>query len=465
MSDPATDAVAAPPLITSINPATGEIVGTVAMTPTDAIPGIVAAARRALAAWRGLSATERAARLKPAGDELLRRADELGLLLTREMGKPLAEATGEVRHCATSLTDGEALSEMIDALRPEVLEDAQTISEVHFDPLGVCAAIAPWNFPVAMPHSLVIPALVAGNTVVLKPSEETPLIAQAYAEVLQKYLPENVLQIIHGDGTQGRALVEADVDLIAFTGSRDTGAAIMRAASGGLKRLILELGGKDPLIVLSDADIEQAAEFAARNSFRNAGQVCVSTERIYVHEAIADRFEEAMIRSTRAMKVGAGTESDVRIGPMVSTRQRDHVLRQINQAVSDGARVLYGNDGHHGNWIMPTILTDLPSDHAIMVDETFGPVACIVRVKDDDEAVTKANDTRFGLGAAVFGESAHAAAVARRLEAGMVGINRGCGGAKGSPWVGARQSGHGFHGGRAGHRQFTQTRVVSRPRS
>jgi len=454
-----------PKKLVSIDPATGEEVGTVAVTPTEAIPGIVDAARRALPAWRSLPAAERAARLRPAGEELVRRADELGLLLTQEMGKPLAEAVGEVRHCGTSLIDDDSLSEMIEALRPEVLEDAQTHSEIHFDPLGVCAAIAPWNFPMAMPHSLVVPALVAGNTVILKPSEETPLIAQAYAGILIGHLPADVLQIIHGDGTQGRALVDADVDLIAFTGSRETGASIMRSASGGLKRLILELGGKDPLIVLSDADIEQAAEFAARNSFRNAGQVCVSTERIYVHDSVADQFEDALIRHTRAMKVGAGTEEGVRIGPMVSTRQRDHVLGHIDHAVRDGARVLYGNDGHHGNWIMPTILTDLPPDHPIMVHETFGPVACVVRVKDDDEAVTRANDTRFGLGAAVFGESAHAAAVARRLEAGMVGINRGCGGAKGSPWVGARQSGLGFHGGRAGHRQFTQTRVVSRPRS
>ncbi len=446
----------------SINPATGEVVGKVPITPPGEIPAIVARARAAQKQWRRMSFDERAAAILPAGDRLLSQLDELALLLTREMGKPLPDATGEIKGCASTLK--ETLDDIAAALEPETLEDAATRTVMHFDPLGVAAVISPWNFPLAMPHWMVIPALVAGNTVVLKPSEETPLIAQAYAESLIASLPTDVLQIIHGADQQGRALVDADVDLVAFTGSRETGMKIMEAAGRGLKRLVLELGGKDPLIVLRDADVEKAAEFAARNSFRNAGQVCVSTERIYVDEAIADQFEEAFIRFTKDLTVGDGTQPDVKIGPMINQRQHDHVVRQVDEAIAQGARIIFGGEGHHGNFFMPTILTDVTHDVPIMRDETFGPVTCVMRVRSDEEAADLANDTPFGLGAVVFGEAGHAGEVARQLEAGMVGINKSCGGAAGSPWVGAKHSGFGYHSGKSGHRQFSQTRIVSAPK-
>jgi acyl-CoA reductase-like NAD-dependent aldehyde dehydrogenase len=447
--------------LTSINPATGETVGAVAVTPAAAIPALVQRARAAQPAWAALTAAQRADRLAPAGSALADRADELGELLTSEMGKPLAEAVGEVRYCGESLE--KSAREIADALEPDVFEDDARSSIVHHDPYGVCAVVTPWNFPVAMPHSLVLPALVAGNTVVLKPSEETPLIAEAYADVLKGFLPADVLTIVHGADEQGRALVAADVDLVAFTGSREVGKKILGAASGGLKRVILELGGKDPLIVLGDADVEAAAQFAVRNSFRNAGQVCVSTERIYVHEDVADAFEQAVVRLTGEQRQGDGHDEGVTVGPMISAPQRDHVLQQLDQAVDAGATVAAGGTGHHGNFITPTVLTNVDHDMPIMREETFGPVACIMRVPDDDAAVRLANDTPFGLGAAVFGgDRARAEGVARQLTAGMIGINQGCGGASGAPWVGARQSGYGWHSGKAGHRQFTQPRVVSR---
>ncbi|MCP3906067.1 MAG: aldehyde dehydrogenase family protein, partial [Planctomycetes bacterium] len=428
-----TATTAAPGTLASIDPATGEVVGSVPVTPSDAIAAVVERARAAQPAWAALDLAGRAERLRPAGARLVERADELGLLLTREMGKPLREGVGEVKYCGGSLA--EEIDEIAAALSPEERADDNVSSVVHHDPFGVCAAITPWNFPVAMPHSLVIPALMAGNTVVLKPSEETPLIAQAYADVLNEYLPGDVLQVVHGADDQGKALVAADVDLIAFTGSREVGKMILAAASGGLKRVILELGGKDPMIVLHDADVEAAATFAVRNAFRNAGQVCVSTERIYVDEKIADDFERAMIRLTGEQKLGTGTDEGVTIGPMINDRQRDHVLRQIDDAVSRGATVAAGGSGHHDNYITPTVLTNVNHDMPIMRDETFGPVACVMRYDDETEAVRLANDTPFGLGAAVFGATDHACSVGRRLSAGMIGINKGCGGAKGSPWV------------------------------
>ncbi len=453
-----------PRTLDSINPATGEVVGSIPVTPVSAIAAIVALARDAQPAWADLGAEARAALLRPAGEKLVGRAKELGSLLTREMGKPIGEAVGEVEHCGGTM--GETLDEIVAALAPDAFEDERTRSHVYHDPYGVCAAITPWNFPLAMPHSLVIPALVAGNTVVLKPSEETPLIGQAYADILRSVLPEHVLQVVHGADDQGRALVQSDVDLIAFTGSREVGSRILTAAGPDLKRVILELGGKDPMIVLADADIEAAAQFAVRNSFRNAGQVCVSTERIYVDERIADAFEDAVVRLTNEQVCGDGTRPDVTVGPMINGRQRDHVLSQLDRAVAQGAKVLAGGAGPDGNFIAPTVLAGVNHDMEIMREETFGPVACIQRFASDDEAVRLANDTPYGLGAAVFGSGdERTTAVARRLTAGMVGVNKGCGGAAGTPWVGARQSGYGYHSGREGHRQFAQARVVSVPRA
>ena len=452
----------APPIGTlkSLNPATGEVVGEVPITPIGEIPNIVARARAAQPAWRDLGLEKRMQTMLPVGTQLVNRADDLGRLLMREMGKPLPEAVGEIKHCGESLEA--TLREIVDALQPDVLEDDKAKSFVYHDPLGVCVAITPWNFPLSMPHWMVIPALMAGNTVVLKPSEETPLIAQAYVDALNEALAKHVLQIVHGADEQGKALVQADVDLIAFTGSREAGKHILSAASSGLKRVILELGGKDPMIVLEDADIGAAAEFAVRNSFRNAGQVCVSTERIYVADEIADAFEAEVVKLTNEQKVGQGTEEGVTVGPMINHRQRDHVLAQIEDAVKDGARVIAGGEGHHGGFIMPTVLGDVTHEMDIMRSETFGPVACIARFDDVNEAVRLANDTPFGLGAVVFGgDEQRAADVARRLDAGMIGINKSCGGATGSPWVGAKQSGFGYHSGKQGHRQFTQPRVVT----
>jgi len=449
--------------LVSRDPATGEEVGRVPVTPVEEIPRIVARARAAQPAWAALGLEARRAALLPAGAALVAESERIGHLLTREMGKPLKPAIGEVKHCGASL--GETLDETVAALSPERIEDPRTVSELVFDPFGVCAAITPWNFPVSMPHWTVVPALMAGNSVVLKPSEKTPLVADEYARILGAHLPVDVLQVVHGDEAQGKALVDAEVSLIAFTGSREAGREILARAGRDLKRVILELGGKDPLVVLDDADLEAAAEFAAMNAFRNSGQVCVSTERIYVEEPVADRFEALLAARTAAIRVGSGLDESTQIGPVVDSAQRDKVLRQIDRAVRGGARIVAGGSGHHGNFVMPTVLADVSRDMPIQREETFGPVVTIERVKDDEAAIAAANDTPYGLGAAVFGRDiARAERVARRLTAGMVGINKGCGGAAGTPWVGARQSGYGYHSGRDGHRQFAQVRVVSRSR-
>jgi acyl-CoA reductase-like NAD-dependent aldehyde dehydrogenase len=447
--------------LVSIDPATGENVGSVPCTPVDAIPRLVHQAREAQRGWGALSHAERAEVLRPAALRLKAEARRLGELASREMGKPLPEAIGEANYCADGM--GAELDEIVAALSDVVREDARVRSILRHAPLGVCAAITPWNFPILMPHQSVLPALIAGNTVLLKPSEETTLVACEYAKILNEFLPTGVLTPVFGDGAQGRALVLADVDLIVFTGSRETGKRILADAGPGLKRVILELGGKDPLVVLDDADLDAAAAFAVRNSFRNAGQVCVSTERIYVDASIREEFLRKMVERTNALKQGNPRDEGVNVGPMVSARQKAKVVAQIDAAVAAGATLVAGGEPRTGNFVAPTILADVTHAMDVMREETFGPVACVQAFRTVDEALRLANDTPFGLGAAVFGRDlSRAEDVASRIHAGMVGINQGCGGADGCPWVGAKESGYGFHSGPEGHRQFAQVRVLSR---
>jgi acyl-CoA reductase-like NAD-dependent aldehyde dehydrogenase len=446
----------------SFDPVTGELVGEVPITPAHAIPEVVARARAAQKGWSNLPIEERCRRVAAVGPDLLAELEPLARLLTREMGKPLSAARGEVKSCAAGLDD--EVADIARALAPEVLEDRHTRTTLYRDAFGVCAAITPWNFPMSMPHWMVIPALVAGNSVVLKPSEKTPLIADAWATRLAAHLPAHVLQIVHGAEEQGKALVAADVDLVAFTGSRAAGSHILSAAGKDLKRVLLELGGKDPLVVLDDADLDAAAGFAARNSFRNSGQVCVSTERIYVEAAVYDAFVQKLVAEAGRLRLGNGLDEGVDLGPMIDARQKDAVVRQVRSAIDAGARLVFGQVEASGNFLGPIVLTQVDHGMDVMREETFGPVAAVQRVRDADEAVALSNDSPYGLGAVVFG-GPRARDVARRLDAGMIGINRGVGGATGSPWVGAKQSGYGFHSGPHGHRWFAQVRIVSEPRS
>lgn len=445
--------------LVSYNPANHDVVGEVPVSSADEINQAVACARRALDDWRGLSLAARAERLTAGGRRLVDHAEELGDLLSREMGKPLRYGIGEVNYVGSGIAAKTA--EIVDALQPQVTEDGSTRSTLYYEPLGVCAAISPWNYPLSMVQWLVLPALMAGNTVILKPSEETPLIAQRYVDTLNEFLPADVLQIVHGSDEQGKVLVSSAVDLIAFTGSRNAGKHILSSAAPALKRVILELGGKDPLVVLADADIEAAAQCAVDNGFENAGQMCVSTERVYVHASIAEVFERRLADLAAQVKFGIWTDEDAEYGPMVNSAQRQHVVGQLEDAVAQGARVLTGGTDHPDNFVAPTVLADCDESMAVMSEETFGPVLAVQRYSGDDELIRLANASPYGLGASIFGDAEHARALARKLETGMIGINKSCFGADGTPWVGAKQSGYGFHGSVEGHRQFAQVKVVS----
>lgn len=449
-------------ILVSYNPANGEVVGEVPVTDPADVASIVESAREAAASWRAMSLEGRGAVLKKAGERLVEQADALGEQLSREMGKPLKKGVGEVINCGKSMAG--KVDRAIEALSPSSERNDKVETTVYRDPLGVCGVISPWNYPMSMPHWMVVPALMAGNAVVLKPSEETPLTAQAYADALNEFLPEGVLQVVHGADAQGKALVDADVNLIAFTGSRAAGIHIMGAAAGGLKRLVLELGGKDPMIVLDDADVDAAARFAVANSFDNSGQMCVSTERIFVHESIADAFEERVSAVAADYRHGPWNEDGIKVGPMIHEAQRAHVLEHIADAIEKGATATVGGAEAPERYVLPTVLTGVTEDMKIASEETFGPVVCVTRFDDAEQAVEAANASVYGLGAVVFGgdeERAHA--IARRLDAGMIGVNRSIFGIGDTPWVGAKQSGFGYHGSADGYRQFSQARVVSRP--
>ena len=441
-------------MLKSFDPSTGALVGEVPITPVSEILLLVETAHQAQKSWRDIAIEERIAFIKKASRLVEDNAQELAELLSREMGKDIRRSSSEVMGCAQGAPY--IAHQVREAIQPRRVSG--TILE--YTPLGVAGVISPWNYPLAMANNLLIPALIAGNTLLFKPSEETPLIAQAYVDLLNEALPTNVLQIVHGGKEQGQTIVESKVNIIAFTGAKDTGKDIMRRAASSLKRLVMELGGNDPMIVLSDADISAAAQFAVASSFENAGQMCTSTERIYVDEKIADAFEQQVTAFAAQYQIGPWNKPGVNIGPIINERQRGKIIEHIDDAINKGARVLLGGTDHPKHYIEPTVLVDVMPDMCMEREETFGPVVSISRYVDVDDAVGRANNSDYGLGAVIFGGS-QASEIGKRLEAGMIGINGGVGGGGDAPWVGAKQSGFGFHGSAEGHRQFTQVRVIS----
>ena len=447
-------------MLKSYDPSGGGLIGEVRKTSEEELNKIVKRSAAAQKEWAALPIDERVSVLQKAGQALEHKSREIGSLLAMEMGKSWRRAVGEVSGSANSIYY--VASRVKAALEPVVTEGYGIRTTVKYDPIGVCGIISPWNYPVSMAHWMMIPALTAGNSVVLKPSEETPLVAKAYVDCLNTVLPTDLVQIVYGDEEQGKALVVSDVDFIGFTGSMEAGKHILKAAADKLKPVMMELGGKDPLIVLEDADIDDAVSFAVANSLENAGQMCISTERVFVHESIADEFEKKAAHYVSYYKVGPYTDPQAHVGPIINERQRQRIIEHIDDAVAKGARVLAGCTGedHPEHYVIPTVLADVTEDMLTAKEETFGPVVCITRFSDIEDAITKANDTDYGLGAVVYGAK-DAAYVASKLDAGMIGINTGAGGGGDTPWVGAKMSGYGYHGSPDGHRQFTQPRVIN----
>ena len=439
----------------SVNPLDQSVVGDVAVTTQEQLTQVVERAKIGQQAWAKRALSERAQQLSDAYKKLLPHQAQLATLISQEMGKDFRRASYEAHGVVQSAAY--MIEEAVDAFQPERLAAK---SELQYRALGVVGVISPWNYPLAMANNLLIPALVAGNSVILKPSEQTPLIADLFIQTLQSQLPEGVLQIVHGDGQVGQALVQSDIHMIAFTGSVAAGRNIMANAAPQLKRLVMELGGNDPMIVLASADIKAAARFAVASSFENAGQICTSTERVYVDQSIADAFYQQVMAHARNYQTGGWDEPGVNIGPLASADQHQRVVSQLQDAEQKGARFLMGQADYPLPFVEPTVVSGMTPDMQLEQTETFGPVVAMAEFEHVEEAIERANDSIYGLGAVIFGGK-DAAAVAEQLEAGMVSVNQGVGGPGDSPWVGAKQSGFGFHGSKAGHRQFSQVRVIN----
>jgi succinate-semialdehyde dehydrogenase/glutarate-semialdehyde dehydrogenase len=447
-------------ILNSIDPSNGEIVGSVTITHEAALKAMVECAGEAQLSWGKRPLHERSSFVQQAYAALEDAEESMAMLISREMGKDNRRAGYEA---SGTLHGGRYLA--AEAAKAFASQRLAGNSEIQYRPVGTVAVISPWNYPLAMANNLIVPALVAGNSVILKPSEETPLVADMLVKILNETLPKGVLQIAHGGGEVGEALVKSNINMVAFTGSLQTGRNIMANAAPQLKRLVMELGGNDPMIVLDDADVLEAAQFAVASSFENAGQMCTSTERVYVDEKIAEQFEKAVVSIASQYKVGSWRDSRVNIGPLVNMKQHAKVVSHIQDALEKGATLLLGNKEFGDKkpllpFIPPTVISNIKPSMKIESEETFGPVVAIDRFGSLDDAIKRANDSVYGLGAVVFGER-DAKKVAQQLQAGMIGINQGVGAGGDAPWVGAKQSGFGFHGSVEGHRQFTQVTVIN----
>src|SRR3989440_3394513 len=465
--------------IVSRDPATGEEIGRVPLTLPEEVARAVDRARAAQTAWAAKSFRERGRIVMNARKIVLKELEEIALLISRETGKPVAEAVA--MEMTTSLDLMQYFARQTESLlqRERIAIGLYGLlgrtSYITYKPVGVVGIISPWNFPWATPLDEVVMALMAGNAVVLKPSELTPLTGVKIKQVFARAgLPNDVLQVVTGDGSTGAAVIGAGVDKIMFTGSVSTGRRVAEAAANYLIPVVLELGGKDPMIVFEDSNIENAARGAVWGAFANCGQSCAAVERCYVHESIAQKFIDTVVAETNRLKMrtspraseppalaggqaaGETPADPIDIGPMSSEQQLRTVERHVYEATARGAKALTGGErtpDAPGPFFPPTILTNVNHEMDVMREETFGPVLPVMSFRTEDEAVRLANDSVFGLTASVWtNDLARGRRVAERIEAGTVMVNEVLytHGIAQTPWGGMKQSGFGRTHGRAG---------------
>ncbi len=447
------------------NPATGAPIGKVPMMGAAETRRAIEAARVAQIEWRRRTARERSQILRKWHELMLAHADDLALLMTTEQGKPLAEARGEVVYAASFL---EWFAEEGKRVCGDVLASpaADRRLVVVKEPVGVCAAITPWNFPLAMITRKVGPALAAGCTMVLKPAEDTPLSALALAVLAERAgVPAGVLSVVTGDAVAigGELTANPVVRKLTFTGSTEVGRILMRQSADTIKKLSLELGGNAPFIVFDDADLDAAVEGAIASKYRNAGQTCVCANRLYVHDKVYDAFARKLVAAVAQLKVGHGVEPGVLQGPLINEDAVAKVESHIADALDKGARVLAGGKRHPmgGTFFEPTVLADVTPAMRVAKEETFGPLAPLFRFHTDDEVVGIANDTEFGLASYFYSRDiGRIWRVAEALEYGMVGINTGLISNEVAPFGGVKQSGLGREGSRYGIEDYLEIKYL-----
>ena len=445
-----------------LNPATEQVVGRVPSCGKEELDSAVAAARRAFTQWKKTTAEERQQVVQGIAAAIKENADELYRLLTSEQGKPHAQAQQEIYGAA-----GLAASQSTLTLDDVINQDDDTrLSRTRRVPVGVVGGIVPWNFPIMMAIQKIVPALVAGCTIVLKPSPFTPLTTLRVAELIKDVVPAGTVNIITGEDTLGPLITEhPDIDKITFTGSTATGKKIMEGASGDLKRITLELGGNDASIVLPDADVQKVAEQLFWSSFSNAGQVCIAAKRIYIHEDIYDDLSKAIADYAKTVVVGDGSQQGTGVGPIQNKKQYERVLDLIQDAKDNGYKFLTGGDkdpSGTGYYVPITILDNPPEDARIVAEEQFGPVMPLMKFASVDEVIERANNSEYGLAGAVWTKDTDKGVeIAEQLETGTVWINEFMQLSPFAPFGGHKQSGFGAEYGIDGLKEFTYPQVIT----
>jgi acyl-CoA reductase-like NAD-dependent aldehyde dehydrogenase len=451
----------APSSLDVINPATGQVFARCPAAGRDELDRAVMAARRAFPAWRELSYDDRAGRIRGFCEALKQHQDELARLLTMEQGKPISQAKDEITRAATQ---SEGLTKI--PIAPQVIEDSdQRRIELHWVPLGVAGIITPWNAPINLAAGPLVSALYTGNCVVLKPSPYTPLCTLKLGEIAREHFPRGVVNVLAGGDDLGRWMTEhPGIDKIGFTGSVEAGKQVMAAAAKTLKRVTLELGGNDAAIVLDDVDPKAIAPKLFFASFVNSGQVCMAIKRIYAHERVYDALCGALADEARKAKVGSGLEPDTQLGPIQNREQYDRVLGILEDTKRSGARILAGGDvpATEGYFIPPTVVADVDEHSRLVREEQFGPIVPVLKFSDEEDALRRANDTRYGLSGSVWSSNPErAAALASKLEVGTAWVNHHRATSATVPFGGAKESGIGRVYSEMGLKAYLEPRVVS----
>ncbi|MEJ0070605.1 MAG: NADP-dependent succinate-semialdehyde dehydrogenase [Pseudomonadota bacterium] len=447
------------------NPADKSILGTVPKMGADETRRAIEAADKALPAWRAKTAKERATILRKWFDLLIANTEDLAQLMTAEQGKPLTESRGEIAYAASFI---EWFAEEGKRLYGDTIPQPKSGQRIIVlkEPIGVCAAITPWNFPAAMITRKCGPALAAGCTMVLKPASQTPFSALALAELGERAgLPKGVFSVVTGAATAigGEMTSNPIVRKLTFTGSTEIGKVLMAQCAGTVKKLSLELGGNAPFIVFDDADLDAAVQGAIASKYRNAGQTCVCANRLLVQDTVYDAFVGKLAEAVGKFKVGNGVEVGVTIGPLIDLKAIEKVEEHVQDAVKKGAKVVMGGKRHAlgGTFYEPTILSNVDTQMAVTREETFGPVAPIFRFKTEDDAVRMANDTEFGLAAYFYARDVgRVFRVAERLEYGIVGINEGIISTEVAPFGGVKESGLGREGSKYGIEDYLEIKYL-----
>ncbi|WP_430507816.1 NAD-dependent succinate-semialdehyde dehydrogenase [Rossellomorea marisflavi] len=447
-----------------VNPATSDVIATVPNGSTKEAKDAVDAASEAFKSWSKHSAYERSELVRKWHDIIHDNREDLARTMTLEQGKPLKEALGEIDYANGYISwFAEEGKRVYGEQIPATQRDKRMF--VTKQPVGVVAVITPWNFPAAMITRKVAPALAAGCTVVIKPAELTPLTAFKLAHLAEEAgIPKGVINVVSGDSkTIGEAWTDdTRVRKLTFTGSTPVGKILMKNSADTMKKISLELGGHAPSIVTQDADIDKAVKGVVASKYRNAGQTCVCTNRIYVHESIVDEFTEKYVAEVKKLKVGNGLDEGIDIGPLIDDRAVDKVKKHIDDAVEKGAEIATGGSVKEGLFFEPTVLTGVTDDMLCMSEETFGPLAPITTFKTEEEAVERANDSIYGLAAYVFTENiSRGIAICEQLEYGIVGLNDGGPSAPQAPFGGFKQSGLGREGGHQGMDEYLEVKYIS----